>query len=105
MLPFSYPSLSPLPSFHDALPILRPLTLSVAWMLALHLSLLAASGLAAHGRLAADRPSPRRLADFYLAVDRKSTRLNSCNLVISYTVFSLPKTRWATVSHQTMDSK
>jgi len=34
--------------------------------LAVHLSLLLAVGLAAHGRLAADRPHPARLTEFYL---------------------------------------
>src|SRR2546426_8587845 len=65
-------------SLHDALPIL-----SRAWSSPSRSSVLAAAAPASVA--AAEDPSPRPIGD------RKSTRLNSSHLVISYAVFCLKK--------------
>src|SRR5256885_8404714 len=44
-----------------------------------------------HGRRAADLPRRRTAAAWRACADRKSTRLNSSHLVISYAVFCLKK--------------
>src|SRR5256885_10011965 len=47
--------------------------------------------LAASGALASWEDGPRRRLSLILLLDRKSTRLNSSHLVISYAVFCLKK--------------
>src|SRR5690606_40821095 len=92
------------PSLHDALPIYfvrRPHALVVAGLLIMALGVWAAGSgelptgakpsTAAEARLApvlqAPRPSDRQVAKVVVALDRKSTRLNSSHVKISYAVF------------------
>src|SRR2546426_10610468 len=65
-------------SLHDALPICSGSTASAS---------AASQGTALHPTHKPDAPSPR----FVSGRDRKSTRLNSSHLVISYAVFCLKK--------------
>jgi hypothetical protein len=58
--------------------------------LAIHLGLLATAGLAAHGRLAADRPAPRRLTGFYLVVALGGALGGLLNGLLAPLVFDRP---------------
>src|SRR2546426_7675646 len=90
-------------SLHDALPISRRASPGPR----------AAPGRAARDRRAAASPGPRRQAGSPplagaahrgLPADRKSTRLNSSHLVISYAVFCLKKKKNSFASIMTFDS-
>src|SRR5438045_9446430 len=83
-------------SLHDALPILRPTGLRRARPVHLR-----APG-AAPTRPA--RPArPARVSSRTRAQDRKSTRLNSSHLGISYAVFCLKKKKKKNRTHKTAD--
>src|SRR5204862_7338753 len=82
-------------SLHDALPIFIALAVAA-------LTLLAGCGERAplaepvtvvfkHARMFGDDPVPRLVAAFEARQDRKSTRLNSSHVEISYAVFCLKK--------------
>jgi hypothetical protein len=68
----------------------RLVGLPVWVQLCVHLCLLAAVGLAAHGRLAADRPAPRRLTGFYLTVSVGGALGGLLNGLLAPLVFDRP---------------
>src|SRR5205814_9168419 len=82
-------------SLHDALPILR------SALPAEKTSDAAAAHARAHARAARRRLSPRRRRVCAAKEDRKSTRLNSSHLGISYAVFCLKKKKKKTITSTT----
>src|SRR5256885_11870555 len=72
-------------SLHDALPIYRSLGKNG------YAAAVAACCAADHGTSASGRPVAMNCARLRSTRDRKSTRLNSSHLVISYAVFCLKK--------------
>jgi hypothetical protein len=58
------------------------------WMMAVHLLLLLVVALACHGELALDRPSPRRLTEFYLLISVGGVLGGLFNALVAPAVFS-----------------
>lgn len=80
-----------------ALPVLAVLTLLAnllgaqdpLWLLMLvHLGVLAAGGLALHGRLAAERPGPEQVTEFYLVLAVGGALGSAANMLLAPVLFS-----------------